>query len=123
MVRVCSDCHSRLFVLEKMEEVDSIIKKTDQLMADAIRLVQGLYEDGILSTPQDRPPCCPDLLGFHKAPNPFEEKLLMMFLKYRLIMLHGAFHNNPDYTTNFGWVKLKEGYEEIKKMVQSHKAQ
>lgn len=122
MVGICRACHSRLFVLEKMGEVDSIIKKADQLMADAIRLVQSLYEDGSLPTPQYVPPCCPDLLGFHKAPNPLEEKLLTMFLKHRLIMLHGAFHNNPDYTTNFGWVKLKEGYEEVKRMVRESKS-
>lgn len=122
MVDICSSCHSRLFVLEKMGEVDSIIKKTDRLMADAILLVQGLYEEGILPTPQYPPPCCPDLMGFHRAPNPPEKKLLTMFLKYRLIMLHGAFHNNPDYTTNYGWVKLKEGYEEVKQMAETLKS-
>ncbi|MBW2059745.1 MAG: cytochrome C [Deltaproteobacteria bacterium] len=113
MVETCARCHSRLFVLEKMGEVDSIIKKADRLMADAILLVQGLYQDGILPRPESAPPCCPDLLGFHRPPNPLEGKLVVMFLKYRLIMLHGAFHNNPDYTTNYGWVKLKEGYQEI----------
>jgi len=121
MVGICSTCHSRLFVLEKMGEVDSIIKKADHLMADAIGLVQSLYEEGILPRPKEKPPCCPDLLGFHKAPNPLEEKLMTMFLKYRLIMLHGAFHNNPDYVTNYGWIKLKAGYEEIKRMVTRHK--
>jgi len=121
MVDICSACHSRLFVQERMVEVDSIIKKADKLMADAIHLVQGLYEEGILPTPQHKPPSSPDLLGFHKAPNPLEEKLLTMFLKYRLIMLHGAFHNNPDYTTNYGWVKLKGKYEEIRRMTQDLK--
>ncbi len=121
MADICRTCHSRLFVLEKMGEVDSIIKKADSIMADAIRIVQGLYEAGGLSPPQRIPPCCPDLLGFHKAANPLEEKLLTMFLKYRLIMLHGAFHNNPDYTTNYGWVKLREGYEEVKRMAQALK--
>ena len=118
MVDICSSCHSRLFVLEKMREADNIIKKADKLMAESILLVQGLYEEGILPTPQYTPPCCPDLMGFHRAPNPPEEKLLTMFLKYRLIMLHGVFHNNPDYTTNYGWVKLKQGHDEIKRMVQ-----
>ncbi len=37
-------------------------------------------------------------------------------------MLHGAVHNNPDYVTNYGWISLKEGYEEIKRMVTSHKS-
>ncbi len=121
MVDICSACHSRLFVLEKMGEVDSIIKKADHLMAEAIDLVQSLYEGGTLPIPKEKPPCCPDLLGFHEAPNPLEEQLMTMFLKYRLIMLHGAFHNNPDYVTNYGWIRLKEGYEEIKRMVTRHK--
>ncbi len=122
MVGICSTCHSRLFVLEKMGEVDNIIKKADHLMADAIGLVQSLYNEGFLSRPKEKPPCCPDLLGFHKAPNPLEEKLMTMFLKYRLIMLHGAVHNNPDYVTNYGWIRLTEGYEEIKRMVRRHKS-
>jgi nitrate/TMAO reductase-like tetraheme cytochrome c subunit len=117
MVDICSSCHSRLFVLEEMNDADNIIKKADHLMADAIRLVLGLYEKGFLPAPETKPPWSPDLLGFHKAPNPLEERLFDMFLRHRLIMLHGAFHHNPDYTTNYGWVKLKAGYEEVERMV------
>lgn len=118
MIEVCGECHSRLFAKERMQEVDSIIMKADKIMADAIRIVDGLYSEGVLPRPSENPPSFPDLLASCKWPNPLEEKLSTMFLKYRLIMLHGAFHTNPDFTTNNGWVKLRSGYEEIERMAQ-----
>jgi len=116
MIEVCGECHSRLFVREKMREIDAIIMKADRIMADAIEIVRALYREGLLPKPKENPPSFPDLLGFYKAPNPLEEKLSTMFLKYRLIMLHGAFHNNPDFTANDGWVKLRKGFDEIQRM-------
>ena len=121
MIEVCGECHSRLFAREKMQEVDRIIMKADKVMADAIRIVEGLYTENILPRSMEKPPHFPDLLGFHTSPNRLEERLLTMFFRNRLIMLHGAFHNNPDFTTNDGWVKLKRGYHEIQHMAQELK--
>jgi hydroxylamine dehydrogenase len=118
MLEVCGECHSRLFAREKMQEVDRIIMKADKVMADAIRIVEGLYTEKILPRPTEKPPRFPDLLGFHTSANGLEERLLTMFFRNRLIMLHGAFHNNPDFATNDGWVKLKRGYHEIQNMAQ-----
>ena len=117
MVEICANCHGKFFVREKLRQRDAIVKKTDQLMAEAIQVVENLYEKSFL-TGSDVRPTSPDLLGLYSPPNPLEEKLWEMFLRHRIILLHGAFHNNPDYTTNHGWVKLKAAYEDVKRMTQ-----
>jgi len=117
MLEICDTCHGRLFAMEKLEQRDAIVKKTDQLMAEAIEIVEDLYQNSGLARPDVRP-TSPDLLGLYSPPNPLEEKLWEMFLRHRIILLHGAFHNNPDYTTNHGWVKLKAAYEDVKRMTQ-----
>jgi len=117
MVGICGICHGKLFAREKLEQRDAIIKKTDQLMAEAITIVENLYAKSILARPEARP-ISPDLLGLYSPPNPLEEKLWEMFFRHRIILLHGAFHNNPDYTSNHGWVKLKGAFEDVKRMAQ-----
>ena len=122
MVEICGTCHGKFFAREKLEQRDAFIKKTDQLMAEAIQIVEPLYEKSILPRPEVRP-ISPDLLGLYTPPNPLEGKLWEMFLRHRIILLHGAFHNNPDYTSNHGWVKLKAAYEEVKRMVQEFQSE
>jgi hypothetical protein len=117
MLRICEPCHSKFFAREKLEQRDAIVKKTDQLMAEAIQIVEKLYQNSDLARPDVRP-TSPDLLGLYNPPNPLEEKLWEMFLRHRIILLHGVFHNNPDYTSNHGWVKLKAAYEDVKRMAQ-----
>lgn len=117
MVDICGNCHGRLFAREKLRQRDAIVKKTDQFMAEAIQIVENLYQKSILTRPEIRP-TSPDLLGLYSPPNPLEEKLWEIFLRHRLILLHGVFHNNPDYTSNYGWIKLKTAYEDVKRMAQ-----
>ncbi len=117
MVEICGTCHGKLFAKEKLGQRDAIVKRTDQLMAEAIQIVETLYEKSILARPDVRP-ISPDLLGLYSPPNPVEEKLWEMFLRHRIILLHGVFHNNPDYTSNHGWVKLKAAYEDVRRMTQ-----
>ena len=117
MVEICGKCHGRLFTREKLAQRDAFVKETDQVMAEAIQIVETLYQKSLLARPDARP-ISPDLLGLYTPPNPLEGKLWEMFLRHRIILLHGAFHNNPDYTTNHGWVKLKAAYEDVKRMAQ-----
>ncbi len=117
MVEICGNCHGKLFAREKLRQRDAIVKRTDQVMAEAIQIVENLYQKSILARPDVRP-TSPDLLGLYTPPNPLEGQLWEMFLRHRIILLHGAFHNNPDYTTNHGWVKLKAAYEDVKRMAQ-----
>ena len=116
MIATCSRCHSANFAKSELEKGDRMIKEADHLMAEAIRVVAGLYEDGVLSKPESYEFAFPDLLAFHDAPTPIEQKLFVMFLEHRMRAFQGAFHSNPDYTLWYGWSALKQDLTEIKYM-------
>ena len=113
MIRVCSNCHSQAFAQQNLEAADSIIKDSDKLVAQAIDIVEGLYKDGILERPKDRPPV-PDLLRFYEVKYPIEQKLYTMFLEHRMRSFQGAFHMNPDYQHWYGWAEMKRDLAEIR---------
>jgi nitrate/TMAO reductase-like tetraheme cytochrome c subunit len=121
MISVCANCHARSFAQQNLEAADSIIKDSDKLMADAIDAVEGLYKDGILERPQDRPPV-PDLLRFYEVKYPIEEKLYVMFLEHRMRSFQGAFHMNPDYQHWYGWAEMKRDLYEIREEAQQIRA-
>jgi hypothetical protein len=83
MLKTCNQCHSINFAKGELEKGDKIIREADRLMAEAIRIVEGLYKDGILQKPKNYPFPYPDLLTFHDAPTSIEQKLFVMFLEYR----------------------------------------
>jgi len=113
MIGVCTQCHARAFAQQNLEAADSIIKESDKLVAEAIDIVEGLYKDGILERPKDRPPV-PDLLRFYEVKYPIEEKLYTMFLEHRMRSFQGAFHMNPDYQHWYGWAEMKRDLAEIR---------
>jgi len=112
MIRVCSNCHAQSFAQQNLEAADSIIKDSDKLIAQAIDIVEGLYKDGIIERPKDRPPV-PDLLRFYEVKYPIEQKLYTMFLEHRMRSFQGAFHMNPDYQHWYGWAEMKRDLAEI----------
>jgi len=113
MLGVCAQCHARSFAQQNLETADSVIKESDKLVAEAIDIVEGLYNDGVLERPKDRPPV-PDLLRFYEVKYPIEQKLYTMFLEHRMRSFQGAFHMNPDYQHWYGWAELKRDLAEIK---------
>ncbi len=113
MISVCTQCHGRAFAQQNLEAADSIIKESDKLVAEAIDIVEGLYNDGILERPKDRPPV-PDLLRFYEVKYPIEQKLYTMFLEHRMRSFQGAFHMNPDYQHWYGWAEMKRDLAEIR---------
>lgn len=113
MLGVCVNCHAHSFAKQNLDNADSIIKESDKLVAEAIDIVEGLYQDGILERPKDRPPV-PDLLRFYEVKYPIEQKLYTMFLEHRMRSFQGAFHMNPDYQHWYGWAELKRDLAEIK---------
>lgn len=113
MLNICINCHARSFSEQNLEAADSIIKESDKLMAEAIDVVEGLYRDGIIERPQDRPPH-PDLLRFYEVKYPIEQKLYVMFLEHRMRSFQGAFHLNPDYQHWYGWAEMKRDLYEIR---------
>jgi hypothetical protein len=87
-------------------------------MAEAIRVVVALYDDGILETPDYYSFPFPDLLTFHDASTPIEQRLFLMFLKHRMRLFQGTFHANPDYALWYGWSEMRMDLMEIKQMAE-----
>jgi hypothetical protein len=114
MVRTCAQCHSANFVGPELQKGDDIIRSADSLMADAIRIVAGLYQDSILAKPASYSYPFPDLLTFHDAATPIEQKLFVMFLEHRMRAFQGAFHSNPDYSLWYGWSEMVCDLTEIR---------
>jgi hypothetical protein len=113
MIKTCNQCHSANFARGELEKGDQIIRRADRLMAAAIRTVAALYQDGILAQPEDYQYPYPDLLTFHDAPTPIEQKLFVMYLEHRMRTFQGAFHANPDYAFWYGWSEMQRDLTEI----------
>ncbi len=114
MVNTCSDCHSEKFAIGELEKGDEMIRKADRLMAEAIHVVADLYKDGVLEKPESYAYPFPDLLTFHDAPRPIEQRLHKMFLKHRMRTFQGTFHASPDYALWYGWSEMVQDVSEIK---------
>ena len=80
MLKICGDCHSSNFAKDELEKGDNMIKNADRLMAEAIKIVAGLYKDKVIPKPASYAYSFPDLLTFHDAPTVVEQKLFVMFL-------------------------------------------
>jgi hydroxylamine dehydrogenase len=114
MLQTCNECHSLNFAAAELKKGDDMIKAVDRLMADAIHIIAGLYKDGIIPKPDSYAYAFPDLLTFHDAPTPIEQKLFVMFLKHRMRAFQGTFHANPDYALWYGWSEMIRDLAEIK---------
>ena len=119
MIDVCSDCHSENFAIAELDKGDELIREADHLLAEAIRLVAGLYADGLLEKPATYAHAFPDLLTFHDAPTPIEQRLFEMHLKHRMRAFQGAFHANPDYALWYGWSEMIRDLAAIREMAGS----
>lgn len=116
MLKTCNQCHSINFAKAELEKGDRVIREADLLMAEAIRTVAFLYGDGTLKKPESYAYAFPDLLTFHDAPTPIEQKLFVMFLEHRMRAFQGTFHANPDYALWYGWSQMVRDLTEIKAM-------
>ncbi len=114
MLKTCNQCHSANFARSELEKGDAIIREADHLMAEAIRIVAGLYKDGILPKPNNYAYAFPDLLTFHDAPTTIEQRLFVMYLEHRMRTFQGTFHANPDYALWYGWSEMQRDLTEIR---------
>ncbi len=114
MIKTCSKCHSSKYAKAELEKGDEMIRNTDKLMAEAIRIVAELYKENILPKPKNYAYPFPDLLTFHDAPTAIEQQLFVMFLKHRMRAFQGTFHMNPDYALWYGWSEMVRDLTEIK---------
>ncbi len=118
MLKTCNQCHSLNFARAELKKGDQMIRETDRLLAEAIRIVAGLYQDGILKKPEHYAYAFPDLLAFHDAPTPIEQKLFVMHLEHRMRAFQGTFHANPDYALWYGWSEMQRDLTEIREMAE-----
>jgi hypothetical protein len=118
MTATCENCHSSNYVKAELQKGDRMIKEVDHLMAQAIRIVAGLYKDGIIDKPEGYSYPFPDLLTFHDAPTPIEQKLFGMFLEHRNRAFMGSFHSNPDYAWWYGYSAMQRELTDIKHMAE-----
>jgi hypothetical protein len=124
MFATCKQCHSGNFAKGELDKGDQMIREADAMMAEAIRIVAGLYRDGILKQPKGYAYKFPDLLAFHDAPTSIEQNLYLMFSEYRMRTFMGTFHANPDYAFWYGWAEMRRSLTEIKeKETELRKAQ
>jgi hypothetical protein len=114
MVAVCEDCHSSNFARAELTKADDLIREADHLLAEAIRIIASLYEDGVIPQPEGYAYAFPDLLTFHDAPTSIEQSLFEMHLKHRMRAFQGAFHANPDYALWYGWSEMVRDLQHIK---------
>lgn len=114
MVVACSQCHSISFAERELNNGDRMVRKTDLLMADAIRVVAALYRDGILRRPEGYSQPFPDFMAPLKKPRSIELKLSRMFGEYRMRAFQGIFHSNPTYAFWHGLGEMEQTLCEIK---------
>jgi hypothetical protein len=122
MLATCNQCHSINFARTQLAASDDTIRDADHLMAEAIRVVAGLYQDGTLPKPKEYAYAFPDLLTFHDAPTVIEQKLFVMAMEHRMRAFQGAFHANPDYALWYGWSEMRRDLTEIKALAEEMRA-
>jgi hypothetical protein len=122
LISVCSDCHSESFARGELESGDKLLREVDHLLAEAIREITSLYEDGVLEKADGYAHAFPDLLTFHDAPSPIEQRLFEMHLKHRMRAFQGAFHSNPDYALWYGWSEMVRDLADIRSMAKEMRA-
>ncbi len=123
MIGVCSDCHSENFARGELAKADDLIREADHLLAEGIREIAALYEQGILEKPESYSYAFPDLLTFHDAPTEIEQRLFEMHLKHRMRTFQGAFHANPDYALWYGWSEMVRDLQHIREHAKKLRAE
>jgi len=115
----------RVTILQGLGVLDPSGKPTARLdvvkAADVARLTQEAFDKERTKTLETCTKChgaFPDLLTFHDAPTPIEQKLFVMFLEHRMRTFQGAFHASPDYVTWYGWSEMQRDLAEIRSMAE-----
>jgi len=118
MLETCKQCHSTTFAWAELQKGDDMIQAADRMLAEAIQIIAALYKEGILQKPASYRYAFPDILTFHDAPTPIEQKLFVMYLEHRMRTFQGTFHASPDYALWYGWSEMKRDLSEIKEMAE-----
>lgn len=95
MVATCKNCHSESFAREQLARGDAVLKATDAVTADIVRIVEGLLKDGLMSEPT-------------------VNVLYREILPHRMNAYIGAFHGSPEFVYEAGWQKLTQDLVKLK---------
>ncbi|MBI1912700.1 MAG: cytochrome C [Deltaproteobacteria bacterium] len=113
MVKICTQCHTETYVMEKFKNADDIMKASDALMSEAVSIVEDLYNNNVLS--RKKPfPAHGDILSFYGADTQIEQMLYRMFFNHRMRNFQGIYHIVPEYQQWYGWKEMKIELEKIK---------
>lgn len=113
MIEICKQCHTKAYVTEKFKMADDIMKASDALMAEAVDIVEDLYNGEVLS--RKRPfPAHGDILHFYEADTEIEQMLHSMFFNQRMRNFQGLYHFVPEYLQWYGWKEMKVELEKIR---------
>jgi len=125
MVKVCVQCHSENYVKQQLQAGDDMVRLADHFLAEAIRVVSGLYKDGLLPPPQPERNY-PWLTRFDPPPTLIEQMLETMYLEHRTSAFQGKFHGSLNYALADGRGKLRQDLDAItdlaKELRRSHAA-
>ena len=138
MLDRCANCHARSYAKTQLDMADEQMKHVDHLLAEGIRIVAGLYKDGILKKRNAQPFAYPDFLYFmrtdysaaggdsyKKLPDGMsyiEQVLFQMYMKHRMRAYQGYFHMNPDYAYWYGWAMMTKDLGHIKDLAAEMRA-
>jgi hydroxylamine dehydrogenase len=129
MIKTCTKCHSQTYAREQLAMGDSIMQKADRLMAEAIKIVAGLYRDGIIKKPADYAFAYPDFLYFMRTNGSkiqnmshIDQVLFQMYMKHRMRTYQAFFHVNPDYAYWYGWAMMTKDLGEIQELAHTLRA-
>ncbi len=130
MKKVCYRCHSKSYVDFQFKQADEYYKKIDILLAKAIKIVAGLYKDGILKPRGNQKYPYPDFLYFLRTDygsgvdnlSYIEQVLFQMYMKHRMRAYQSFFHINPDYAYWYGWAMMVKDLGEIEELAKQMRA-
>jgi len=122
MLARCDACHMRRLSRRALEDADKVKRNADRLVAEAVRIVEGLHRDGLLD-PMPEARIAHPTAGHALAPvaayeNQSDPERLLFFLTQfaHSITFKSAYHQSPDYVQWHGVASLKAKLDELRAM-------
>jgi hypothetical protein len=122
MVRICMNCHSNRFAEHKLSVADGTKVASDGIVGEAMKVIEDLYNDGLLNPMPDERPENPFvgyklLLTGHQLYEQTSGIEALFFEMYKFDLIHtwkGAYHFSPDWSHWYGNAPLKMNLIHIK---------
>ena len=107
-IQICYRCHSEPYINEQFKHYEAVTKESIHLLAEGVKIVAELYQDGVIQKPESYPYNYPFMLAFYNSPTPIEQDLYLMLEEWHNRMFQGAFHESSDYMHWEGYAPMKE---------------